>query len=547
MNARPNRVAVVCVLLAVVGVLGLLPFLKGAFYIGKHEGDTLHLAELVLRMASGQTPHIDFMTPIGALAIAPMVLFVKMGAGLGHAIFWSQLLVAIVLLPFTLRVAFSRLTGIWPYAYGAFVMLLCVALVHGEAERAVSISMHYNRWAWAVAYIIVPLAMLAPRRDEHETLDGLIIGLGLAALVLTKVTYFVALAPGLLVAMILRRQWKGIAVACVAGLAVAVAVTGYLGLPYWLAYLDDLRTVATSDVRPQPGQGFGVVVAAPAYMGSSLTLLAVIIFLRQAGRLTEGAALLFLMPGLFYITYQNFGNDPQWLILLAVLVFAVLPDEVIRNGRGWNITDSLRIAGILAVAFGTPSLVNLAFSPFRHLATSDEKRVPLLPGLPQHQDILTLEQRLYQVDLQIAGDTPGMPLAAYRDRSDRKSLVSLKGEALPECFIETGMHAWFETVAKDLTDAGYAGKRILGTDLFNLYWAFGDFRTVPGAAPWYYGGLSGMENADYVVIPLCPIMPQIRSGMVKDMEEGGWTINEVRRTDLYILVEVTPPVSRTPD
>lgn len=45
-------------LTAFLGLLILLmggaPILKGAFYVGKHEGDTMHLAELVLRMADGQ-------------------------------------------------------------------------------------------------------------------------------------------------------------------------------------------------------------------------------------------------------------------------------------------------------------------------------------------------------------------------------------------------------------------------------------------------------------------------------------------------------------
>ena len=149
-------------LMVLIVVLGGAPLIKGAFYLGKHEGDAMHLAELVLRMADGQWPHLDFMTPIGVLALAPIAIFIKAGAGLGHAIFYAQILVAALLLLPVLRVATSRLSGFWPYAYGGFVMLLCLALVHGEAHSAISISMHYNRWAWAVAYVVIPLAVLAP-------------------------------------------------------------------------------------------------------------------------------------------------------------------------------------------------------------------------------------------------------------------------------------------------------------------------------------------------------------------------------------------------
>ena len=137
--SRPRTAALTAFLALAIVILGGVPLLKGALYLEKHEGDTLHLAELVLRMARGEWPHLDFMTPIGVLAIAPIAVFVKAGAGIGHAIFYSQILVAVLLLPAVLRVATSRLTGPWPWAYGGFVMLLCLALVHGEAESSVSI------------------------------------------------------------------------------------------------------------------------------------------------------------------------------------------------------------------------------------------------------------------------------------------------------------------------------------------------------------------------------------------------------------------------
>ncbi len=521
-------------LAAVIVVLGGLPFLKGAFYLGKHEGDTLHLTELVMRMANGQWPHLDFMTPIGVMAIAPMALFVSLGEKMGHAIFWSQILVAVTLLWPTWRVATSRLTGWWQLFYGVVVMVFCLALVHGEAERAVSISMHYNRWAWAVAYIVIPLAVLTPLRAPRPVLDGVLIGLGLALLVLTKVTYFVSFAPAILIVLLARREWSTILAAAVAGLAVAGIVTGLAGVEFWFAYLHDLQTVSSSDIRPQPGEPLAVVIAAPAYMGASLALVAGVIFLRQSGRMTEGMALLFLMPGFFFVTFQNFGNDPQWLLLLAIFAFALRPAPGTVNGYGWDMREGLRLVGILALAFGLPSAVNLLYSPFRHLATETKDRVALLPGLGD--DMLTIESRMYRVDLMTAGDLPGSAFEAYRKKGDRKYLATLNGEKLPECTLASGMNSWFETVAKDLQGAGYGGSRILGTDLFSLYWAFGDFKPVKGAAPWYYGGLSGVENADYVVIPICPMAEQIRSDMVKALSDGSWDVKEVRRTDLYVLV-----------
>ena len=539
--SRPRSAALAAYLALLILVLGGLPLLKGALYQEKHEGDTLHLAELVLRMARGEWPHLDFMTPIGVLAIAPIAAFVKAGAGLGHAIFYAQLLVALVLLPAVLRVAASRMTGVWPWAYGGFVMLLCLALVHGEAESSVSISMHYNRWAWAVSYVVIPLALLAPLGRERPWLDGALVGLGMAALVLTKVTYFTAFAPGVTVALLARRQGAMIVSALIAGLCVAALMTALAGPAFWAAYLKDLLTVAAGESRAAPGESFADVIVAPLYMGGSLALVAAVIFLRQAGRAIEGLSLLVLMPGCFYVAYQNFGNDPQWLYLLALFAFVLRPAPGMANGMGWDLRAALTVTGIAALCFGAPSAINLAFSPWRHLAADTEDTVPLLPRLPVHDDLRTPGARLYTVNLKEPYDRPGDPFATFRDLAKREQPPVLNGEALPECQIEGGISGWFELVDDDLTRAGYAGSAILGTDLYSAYWMFGDFKPVKGAAPWYYGGLSGAKNADYIVVPVCPMAFSLRSQMLKAFEEGGWTLREVRRTALYILVEPVAP------
>lgn len=526
--------------LAVV-VFGGVPLLKGAFYLGKHQGDAMHLAELVLRMADGQLPHLDFMTPIGFLAIYPIALFVKMGFGLGHAIFYAQLLVALVLFLPAFHVAKSRLNGIWPYAYGAFVILLCVALVHGEAQNAISISMHYNRWAWAIAYVIVPLALLEPHGERRPKLDGALIGAGLAVLVLMKITYFVALAPGLLVALLARRNWQMILAAIVAGLAVAAAMTAYAGPEFWFAYLGDLLTVAQSPERQAPSEDFVGVLTLPMYLGASMAIIVAVIFLRESGRKVEGMALLFLMPGFFYITYQNFGNDPQWLYLLAMLLFVLRPGDKTVNGLGWNMHSAFGYLGTLALALGLPSALNLAYSPFRHLASETEGTVPLLSHLAVHKDLRTLAQLIDTVNVKMPYDGDGQPYAAYREQAKRPDPTVLNGETLPECQLEGGTAAWFELVSADLEKAGYGGASLTGTDLYSAYWMFGNFKSVKGAAPWYYGGLSGAENADYVVVPLCPMQLSLRAQMLKALADDGWVLHEVRRTELYILVEARKP------
>lgn len=524
-------------LLAVALIFGGVSFLKGAFYIGKHEGDTVQMADIVFRMAAGNWPHLDFMTPIGLLAAAPIALFVHFGMGFGHAVFAAQLMVALILLPPAVAVISRRARDDWSaWAYGAFIMVFCVALVHGEAQNSISISMHYNRWAWAIAYVIVPIVMLPPRGGERPLVDGGILGVGLACLVLIKATYFVSLAPALLIGLIARRWWATTAVAFGAGLLVAGVVTALAGVAFWTAYVQDLLTVANSAARPQPGEPFGLVAAAPAYMGGTMALLATVIFLRQAGRMTEGMVLLFLVPGFFYIVFQNYGNDPQWLPALAFVAWTLRPDAEMRTARGLDLRAALTSLAMLAMAFGFPSAANMAYSPFRHLAAATGKTASLL-AIPGQDDVKVLESRLFGVTETVTGDGPGTPYAIYQPKSGRKDPAMLNGEELPFCEQVSGLRAWFETATHDMESAGYRGKKMLAVDLFSSFYLYGDVVPVPHAAPWNYGTLAGVDQADYLVVPLCPTSASIRASVLKALKAANYTLTIKERRPLYIVLE----------
>ncbi|SIN79991.1 DUF2029 domain-containing protein [Vannielia litorea] len=525
-------------LLAVLAVEAGIALWRGQLLVGKHEGDMLHLLEIVFRMADGEWPHLDFMTPIGVMAFAPISLFVKLGAGVGHAIHYGQLLVGLCLIPLAWRAGLSRLTGYWPYLFGALIIILATALVHGEAERSVSISMHYNRWAWAFAFVAILIAALPPVDGTRNQLaDGVVIGVALAFMALCKVTYLAAFLIPVSIGLLAHRQLRAFAVAFVTGLAIAAIVTVFAGVDFWLAYIGDLLSVSRSDVRSNPGEPFTAVVAAPAYIGGSLVLLIGVILLRQAGKATEGLMLLLLAPGFFYVTFQNYGNDPQWLLLLGVLLFAARPEAGVKNGLGWDMQMSVGLAGAAAFAMIMPSAFNLAYSPLRHLGQDSAQYLPLLPRAALHDDLRAGAVRALRADKRVPIELPATVPASWEKLTARETPTELNGETLEQCDLQLGLVAVFDTMAQSLEDSGHSGKRIFVTDLLSSIWLFGDFARLEKGAPWYYAGLPGYASADLVLVPLCPVNPMVRKLTLDRIAEQGDTLEEVDRTPFYILLK----------
>ena len=525
------------ILLAVMGGLALA---KGSLQIAQHEGDTLHLIQIVTRLTMGQWPHLDFMTPLGILAYAPIAFFLSHGAGIGHAILYAQITVGAILLPAAWWVGVSRLRGPLAYLFGAIVIALTTALVFGTAERTISISMHYNRWAWAISFIAVALAVLPPIGRERAAVDGIIIGLCMSLVVLIKLTYFVALAPGIVLALVLHKSWRTLVYALVVGLVVAGATTAFIGLDYWLAYIGDLLQVAHSEVRPRPGQTFRAVLQAPAFLGPNLITIAGLILLRQSDRKDSGLVMLVLLPGFVYVTYQNFGNDPIWIALVAVLLFALRPTEGIQNKWGWDIRAALTVTAVAALAFAFPSLVNMLKSPLRQLSNNSSWYKPIIPNDERYADLQVLKLRYSRVDGRQALDGKGSGLEFLNEDATRPEATILNGEELPRCELKLGLPGWLEAIVRDMEAAGYGnGSRVFAADLFSSHWMYGDLEPLDHGAPWYYGGLPGIEDAQYLLVPMCPADPDHRRQILKDISERkDLEIAEVHRSPLYILFEI---------
>lgn len=538
---RSNPVIFLAFLMAIVAVLGGFALAKGGFYIGKHEGDTLHMVEIIFRMVAGETPHLDFVTPIGGLAFVPQVLFVTLGYGIGKASILAQILMAVVFLPMVWWVGIGRLTPAISALFGLVVMVLLLALVHGEAERSTSISMHYNRWAWAAAYLAIVAALVPPVHPRNAVVDGGIVGVMLSALAMIKVTYFAAFAVPIAIALVLTGQRRALVVSVLTGAAIFSGLTLWLGPDYWLAYLGDLLSVTQSDIRQMPGDSFEAILGAPAWLGASIAGIVSVVLLRQSRAHAAGLVLLLLLPGFAYVTWQNFGNDPQWLPLLAILLFAFIPPQDMTNGFGWNLRNATKLTAVAALSLGAPSFFNLAYSPFRHYGIVTEDYSPLLPRGGVHADLQTAKIRAMRVDARIALDIEAMGLARYREGANREETAIFLGEHMPTCALEIGLPSVFDAIARDMEEHGIGrGEPIFVADLFSsILWLYGDFAPLIHGAPWYYGGLPGYDEARYLVVTHCPVVQEAQTRILNAITaRGADNLKELRRNSVYTLYEI---------
>ncbi|MEO0676111.1 MAG: hypothetical protein AAFZ02_01015 [Pseudomonadota bacterium] len=516
--SRAVAVSLVAGLWAVFTAVLLWP---GALSITKHTGDALHMVAIVERMAQGQVPHLDFVTPIGALAFWPIAVFVEAGAEVGAAFLRAQVLVGALLGLLALYVAGRRVSWRAAAAFGAMVVILAMALVHGEPDIAVSVSMHYNRWAWGLAFIVVLMACLPVERSGA---DGVILGALMAALLLIKVTYFAALAPLVILGLLLTGQRATLALGLIVGLCIVAALTLVLGLGFWQAYLGDLLAVAGSDVRARPGVAFAEVLTGPAFlMGTGLSL-AMVVVLRRAGFESEGILVLLLFGAGAYITYQNFGNDPKWFALFAFLL-AAWAREAPRTGSA---RPALIAASVALAALIAPSFINMAVSPFRHAGIDRAAYMPALVGGTRHQDLYVSKFKGNRV----RSDTPLGGVRGFEAPEPQPPIV-FRGQTLADCRTDATA-GYFASIAADLREAGLAqGASVYMMDILNPLWLYGDHRPLEGGTPWHYSGTPGFEDAEFVLLPHCALIVPVRNQIAESLQ--GAEMTEVARTERFTL------------
>ncbi|WP_417248224.1 hypothetical protein [Celeribacter sp.] len=524
-------------LAALIVVFGGVGLAKGGLYVNVHEGDTAHMVSIVARMLAGQVPHLDFSTPIGIVAFLPVVWTAKAGFGIGQAFIAAQVVVAALLAPMIWRVGVSRLTGVSSWLFALLTMSMLMALVHGEASTSISVSMYYNRWAWGMAFVAVLLSVLAPQKGrEAPVRDGIYLGLMFAAMAMSKPTYFVAFFPVVTIALLSRGAVRDFVVMMATGAVVAVVIALVYGIDIYFAYIADLLSVVTSEARAAPSASLLEVLNAPRFLVVTLTGVAAVIVLRQSAQGRAGLLLFLLLPAFVFVTYQNFGNDPKWLMLLGFFLLAHRPETGRRVMFNWEARSAVTALGAVAFALILPSIQNMITSPFRHLATDESDYAVHISGHPKTQDIYVTDMRssVAMVRVALADDVPA--LRAFEAEGKGPEPITFLDQTVPQCNLVAGEAAMYRYMSDHLKDDPFnypPETQFFVVDVVDMLWMFGGFTPLKGAAPWHYSGAPGVENADAIVVPLCPLATDVTKIALEALEVAGLKLQRPIKDELF--------------
>lgn len=528
----PNPGKLAAIVLGLIAVSALPVLVRGGLFLTNFEGDAFHLADIVLRMVAGERSHLDFMTPLGALGFQPIVWFAKAGFDLGHAFVFGQVLFALAVAGPLVWAAGSRLSPPVAYAFALSVVVLVTSLSHGQDGSIVAVSMHYNRWSWAVAFVACLIAFVPPRQWDRPLVDGVILALAMTALAYLKATYIVAFAPLVFGVLLLRKDLARLVTAVVVGAVLAAGIIAISGFASVMAYLGDLQSIRGTGVRASPGLEFADLLISPPYFVGIAAALVGVFLLRGSGARSEGLAILLLVPACVFVTWQNFGNDPIWLVLLATLLAAYRPARNPKRPASKDASVGIAAAAFAAAVLSVPLVQNHAVSGARMLTLDGSRYTELVPGRPGLGDLYMPALPADLVRGRSNLTDPGGPYEMLAERVPDHAPAAFLGETLPTCQIVTGLRSAMAEIAQSLGEDEHA---VFVADLVSVHWLFGDGGPLPGGAPWTYGTLSGLENATHVLVPLCAIDVNARNVILERLEAEGPALSIDRRTEQYLL------------
>lgn len=338
------------VLAATVLLLLYLLISPGRSYSGIAANDLMVFYDGAHRILSGQTPNLDFHTPLGPLAYLLPALGLKLGGSLGSMMPLATAAFALIFAPLLLYATASRLPLLPAALLIVFQMMLTIAPVNpGDSWLAPTYAMFYNRFAWAALGTMFLFTL--PRRAGGTLLDAVCMAALLLLLFYLKISY-AGVGLAFVVGLLTLRHSRRAAIYAIGATSVGVAVV-HLAWGGTLAYLADVRTAGEVSGALRGGL-YRMVIAAAGNLWQEAAFAAAIVYaaIRRVRIIYLAASLIMAACGLLLLN-QNAQTMEIPVLLPAALVALLAPGRESDSRPAYGAAAML-MAGALAM----PGLVN---------------------------------------------------------------------------------------------------------------------------------------------------------------------------------------------
>jgi hypothetical protein len=215
------------------------------------------LLESGWRIINGQTPHLDYSSPLGLFTSLPIAFGMKIVSPSASSIAYGNVLLLVIFTPWAWLIARDRLSALNAFVFALFMGLLLVApRPLGSPMSEVSYAMLYNRQAFVFLSILFIEIFITPRAPERsltksQFVGGLSSGILCALIFYCKVNYFAIAIFAILLHLILVRFNKVWLIGFVCGLlSILIIVTIVFDLNIF-NYLGDISLAAKSQDKIQ--------------------------------------------------------------------------------------------------------------------------------------------------------------------------------------------------------------------------------------------------------------------------------------------------------
>jgi hypothetical protein len=243
------------------------------------------------------------------------------------------------------------------------------------------------------------------------------------------------------------------------------------------------------------------------------------------------------VPGFYYVTFQNYGNDPLWIVFVVIFLMAHRPERDMRNGLGWEVRGMAALIAGAGLAIIAPIYLNVLTSPLRHFAVDTARYAPFLPEVARDIQTADLRSKTVTAIARIGADDP--TLAPFVEAIPDE-VTHLAGVNFRECQLQIGTVAMMQGIGADVAQIIPAqGARLYVLDVTSAYWIPAKMVAATGSAPWYYGGLPGFSAAEYLLVPQCPSVLSLRNSMIKEVKAlEGVSFSLIKETELYAFYRI---------